>query len=152
MKCPYCNHQDTRVTDSRAMEDDEVIRRRRLCDKCSEKFTTYERVDTIPLIVIKRSGVREVFDRTKLFNGIMKSCNKRPISISQIESVVSEIQNHVLNSMSKEIESKEIGDLVMPKLKEIDEVSYVRFASVYRQFKDIDTFMDELSKLLREKE
>lgn len=151
MKCTYCNFEDTKVIDSRTMEENTAIRRRRLCEKCGERFTTYERIDTIPLAVIKRNGAREGFDRTKLLNGIIKSCNKRPVSMHQMENIVSEIENSVLNSLTKEIESQEIGEMVMMSLKEVDEVAYVRFASVYKQFKDIDTFMSELSKLIQDK-
>lgn len=151
MRCPFCGNIDSKVTDSRAMEESTVIRRRRICETCSEKFTTYERLDTIPLTVIKRNGTREAFDRDKILNGIMHSCNKRTVTVEQMEEVVNEIESACLNSMKKEIETEEIGELVMNKLKILDEVSYVRFASVYRQFKDIDSFMEELGKMLKEK-
>lgn len=151
MKCPFCNNDDTKVIDSRGQDENSVIRRRRSCDGCGKRFTTYERVDTIPMIVIKRNGIRETFDKAKLLNGIMKSCNKRPITAKQIQEIADSIENAVISSMDKEISSKEVGEMVMEKLKAIDEVAYVRFASVYREFKDINTFMDELSKLLREK-
>ena len=151
MKCPFCNYGDTKVIDSRAQDDNATIRRRRLCEKCGKRFTTYERVDIIPMTVIKRNGTREIFDKNKLLNGIMKSCNKRNISVKQMESIVDDIETTIMNSMEKEIESQEIGNMVMDRLKDIDEVAYVRFASVYRQFKDINTFMDELEKLLHEK-
>lgn len=152
LKCPFCNNIDTKVIDTRTMEDNTAVRRRRLCEKCGERFTTYERIDTIPLTVIKANDTREIFDRNKLLNGIMRSCNKRPVSVEQMEKIVSDIESYFTNSMKKEIESKEIGKMVMNKLKEIDEVAYVRFASVYRQFKDIDSFIEELGNMLKEKE
>ena len=148
MKCPFCNNLDTKVVDSRAMDEKNVIRRRRHCEECEKRFTTYERIENVPIIVIKSNGDRETFDRDKLFGGIMKSCNKRPISLTQIEQIVDEIEN----SADREISSKALGEMVMDKLKNVDQVAYVRFASVYRQFKDIDTFMNELSKLLSENE
>lgn len=151
MKCPYCGKPDTKVIDSRTMDEGAAIRRRRLCEGCGARVTTYERIDMIPLAVIKKNGTREAFDRTKLMNGMIKSCNKRPVTMQQMDSIADDIELVVLNSVSKEIPTKIIGEMVMDKLKEFDEVSYVRFASVYRQFKDIDTFMDELSKLLNEK-
>lgn len=151
MKCPFCNYTDTKVIDSRAVEENNSIRRRRQCEKCEKRFTTYEKIDVIPIAVIKKDGTREIFDRNKLYNGIVKSCNKRPISMQTIDNLIDEIENKMLNSMDKEIESTDIGEIVMDKLKEIDEVAYVRFASVYKHFKDIDTFIDELSKLLQEK-
>jgi transcriptional repressor NrdR len=133
------------------MEDNAAIRRRRYCEKCGERFTTYERIDTIPLVVIKSDNTRETFDRDKILKGIMMSCNKRPVSVEQMEKLVSEIENSIMNSMKKEIESKEIGNMVMDKLKDFDEIAYVRFASVYRKFQDIDSFMEMLSKLLNER-
>lgn len=151
MKCPFCNFGDTKVIDSRAQDDNTVIRRRRICEKCGKRFTTYEKVDTIPMTVIKNNGVREIFDRNKVLSGIMKSCNKTSISVKQMEAIVDDIENSVMNSTEKEIESKEIGNMVMDRLKDLDEVAYVRFASVYRQFKDINTFMEELEKMLLEK-
>ncbi len=151
MKCPFCGNSDSRVADSRAMAEGTVIKRRRICEACSEKFTTYERLDTIPLTVIKRNGTREAFDRNKILNGIMRSCNKRTVSVAQMEKIVGEIESACQNSMKQEIETEEIGELVMNKLKTLDEVSYVRFASIYRQFKDIDSFMEELGKMLKEK-
>lgn len=152
MKCPFCNNIDTKVIDTRTMDDNSVIRRRRMCENCGERFTTYERIDTIPLTVIKANDTRETFDRTKILKGIMRSCNKRPVSVEQMELIVKDIENAINNSIKKEIESKEIGRMVMDRLKNIDEVAYVRFASVYRQFKDIDSFMDELAKMLKERE
>ena len=151
MKCPFCNNDDTKVIDSRSQDDNSTIKRRRLCEKCGKRFTTYERVDTIPMTVIKNNGTRETFDKNKLISGIMKSCNKRPITAKQISDIADDIENAVLSYMDKEIESKEIGSMVMDRLKKIDEVAYVRFASVYRQFKDINTFMEELAKMLNEK-
>ena len=151
MRCHYCGNADTKVIDSRAMDDGVVIRRRRFCESCSERFTTFERVDMIPLAVIKRNGSRETFDSVKLLSGIIKSCNKRPATMEQMEGIVKDVELTLLNSMRKEVESKEIGELVMDRIKNIDEVAYVRFASVYRQFTDIDTFADELKKLLQEK-
>ena len=151
MKCPFCGYDDTKVVDSRSQDDNTVIKRRRLCEKCDKRFTTYERVDTVPLIVVKRDGTREVFVKSKILNGIVKACNKRNISMSQMEILVDDIENVIMNSSSKEIYSEELGNMVMDRLKNLDEVAYVRFASVYRQFKDINTFMEELNKLLKEK-
>ncbi|NLK36849.1 MAG: transcriptional repressor NrdR [Epulopiscium sp.] len=151
MKCPFCNFTDTKVIDSRAQEDNSVIRRRRLCESCGKRFTTYERIDTIPLTVIKKDGTREIFDKSKLLGGIMKSCNKRSVTLEQIEALVDDIENTLIGAGEREVDSKRIGVMVMDRLKELDEVAYVRFASVYRQFKDINTFIDELEKLLHEK-
>ena len=151
MKCPFCNYEDTKVIDSRSQDDNTTIRRRRYCEKCGKRFTTYERIDTIPITVIKSNGTRETFDKNKLISGIMKSCNKRPITAKQIQEIADDVENAVMSSMDKEIESKEIGSMVMDRLKDIDEVAYVRFASVYRQFKDINTFMEELIKIMDEK-
>ena len=151
MKCPFCNNEDTKVIDSRSQDDNTAIRRRRYCERCGKRFTTYERIDTIPMTVIKNNGTRETFDKNKLISGIMKSCNKRPITVKQIQEIADDVENAVMSSMDKEIESKSIGNLVMDRLKAIDEVAYVRFASVYRQFKDINTFMTELNKMMAEK-
>ena len=151
MKCPFCSNLNSRVIDSRSMEDGAATRRRRICENCAERFTTFERIDTIPLSVIKKDGSREIFDAIKLLNGIIKSCNKRPITMRQIEEIVSDIEITVFNTMSREIDSREIGELVMDRLKVVDEVAYVRFASVYRQFKDIESFVDELTVLLKER-
>ena len=148
MKCPFCNHENTRVIDSRPAEDGNSIRRRRSCDCCEKRFTTYEKVEEIPLVVIKKDGSREVFDRNKLFNGMLRACEKRPVSIDQIEKVVTDIETELQNSLRAEIQTKELGEMAMKKLKERDDVAYVRFASVYREFKDINTFMDELKKVL----
>ena len=150
MKCPFCGEADTKVIDSRPADENTSIRRRRQCDKCNKRFTTYERVDTIPLTVVKSDETRESFDRGKILKGMLMSCNKRPVSVEELEKVVTSIENSFINSMRKEISSKEIGEMVMDKLKDIDQVAYVRFASVYRQFKDIDSFSEELKKLVKE--
>lgn len=147
MKCPFCSNMDTRVIDSRPSEDGTTIRRRRLCEECQKRFTTYEKVETLPLIVIKRDETREEFDREKLVERILRACHKRPVSIVEVEALVDEIENKALNNFNKEISSREIGEMVMDGLRELDEVAYVRFASVYRQFTDIDTFMEELEKI-----
>ena len=151
MKCPFCNFADTKVIDSRAQDDNSDIRRRRVCEKCGKRFTTYERVDMIPITVIKRDGTREIFDKAKLQNGIMKSCNKRPVTAQQIQKLVDDIENTLAGSGEREVESKQLGNMVIERLKDLDEVAYVRFASVYRQFKDINSFIDELEKMLHEK-
>ncbi|MPW25191.1 transcriptional repressor NrdR [Alkalibaculum sp. M08DMB] len=151
MKCPFCNHMDSKVVDSRPTEDGNVIRRRRECFSCTKRFTTYEKVEDIPLMVVKKGGQREAFNRNKIMNGIIKACEKRPISIKQIEDIVDSIEKEVYQSLEREVSSQFIGEMIMNHLKTIDEVSYVRFASVYRQFKDINTFMSELNKLLNEK-
>ena len=151
MKCPFCNFADTKVIDSRAQDDNSVIRRRRVCEKCGKRFTTYERVDMIRITVIKRDGTREIFDKAKLQNGIMKSCNKRPVTAQQIQKLVDDIENTLAGSGEREVESKQLGNMVIERLKDLDEVAYVRFASVYRQFKDINSFIDELEKMLHEK-
>ena len=151
MKCPFCNFADTKVIDSRAQDDNSVIRPRRVCEKCGKRFTTYERVDMIPITVIKRDGTREIFDKAKLQNGIMKSCNKRPVTAQQIQKLVDDIENTLAGSGEREVESKQLGNMVIERLKDLDEVAYVRFASVYRQFKDINSFIDELEKMLHEK-
>lgn len=151
MKCPFCGCEDSKVIDSRPTDEGERIRRRRECTDCGKRFTTYEIIETVPLIVVKKDNSREQFDRNKLYNGILRSCEKRPVSVDQIERMVDEIETTIQNSLEKEVTSKKIGELTMDKLKEIDEVAYVRFASVYRQFKDINTFVEEVSKLLQEK-
>lgn len=150
MKCPYCSFYDSKVIDSRPTEEGQVIRRRRECIKCGNRFTTYEKIEKIPLIVVKRDGNRESYDRNKVLNGIIKACEKRPVTVNEIENLVDEIEITLSNSLEKEVTSVAIGELIMNKLKDIDEVAYVRFASVYRQFKDINTFMEELKKLLKE--
>lgn len=151
MKCPYCSFEESKVIDSRPTDEGERIRRRRECMKCAKRFTTYEIIESVPIVVIKKDKSREVFDRDKLLNGMLKACEKRPVSISRLEQAVDEIVAEIHNSLDREITSIRIGELAMCKLKDIDEVAYVRFASVYRQFKDINTFMEELTKLLSEK-
>ena len=151
MRCPFCNQDNTRVVDSRPVEDTNSIRRRRLCDACGKRFTTYEIIENIPLYVVKRDKSREVFDRNKLTAGILRACEKRPVSVEQVEEMVTDIELTAQNGFEREITAEQIGELVMERLKKVDEVSYVRFASVYRQFKDINTFMEELNKLLTEK-
>lgn len=149
MRCPYCESLDTRVIDSRPTEEGHAIRRRRECDGCGKRFTTYEKVEEVFFMVVKKDGSREAFDRNKVVNGIVKACEKRPVTMSEIENIVSEIERGLNNMMEKEIESTVIGEVIMEHLKKLDEVAYVRFASVYRQFKDINTFMSEIEKLLR---
>lgn len=151
MKCPFCGDTESKVVDSRPTDEGTVIRRRRECTRCSKRFTTYEKIENVPILVIKKDGRREAFDSNKILTGLVKACEKRPVTMEQLESVVEEIEKHIYNSLRKEITSKEIGELVMERLKSLDEVAYVRFASVYRQFKDINTFIEELEKLLREK-
>lgn len=148
MKCPFCGEENTRVIDSRPTEDGASIRRRRQCDQCKKRFTTYEKVEAIPLVIIKKNQDREPYDRTKLESGIFRSCHKRPISIEKINNLVDEIEGAVFGLDEKEIPSSEIGSIVMDKLKDFDQVAYVRFASVYREFKDVNTFMDEIKKIL----
>ncbi len=151
MKCPYCGFDDSKVVDSRPADEGMSIRRRRECLKCLKRFTTYETVERVPLMVIKRDGSREAYDRQKLLGGLMKACEKRPVSQKQLEHVVDIVEQKVFGSLESEVHSKNIGELVMEQLRQLDEVAYVRFASVYRQFKDINTFMSELSTLLKEK-
>lgn len=148
MKCPYCGKENTRVIDSRPT-DDSSIRRRRQCDECGKRFTTYEKVETLPLIVVKKDNNREPYDREKIVAGIVRSCHKRPISITQINDMVDDIEGQIFNMGEKEIPTTTIGSIVMDKLKDLDEVAYVRFASVYREFKDVNTFMDEIKKILK---
>ena len=148
MKCPFCNHENTRVIDSRPADENNSIRRRRVCDECNKRFTTYEKVETIPIIIIKKDQNRETYDRTKIEAGILRACHKRPVSADGISALVDEIETEIFNREEKEIPSRVIGELVMNKLKDLDAVTYVRFASVYREFKDINTFMDELKKVL----
>lgn len=149
MKCPYCNQENTRVIDSRPAEDNNSIRRRRECDECGKRFTTYEKIETIPLIIIKKDNNRETYDREKIEAGVLRACHKRPVSANQITTLVDEVENEIFNMEEKEIPSVVIGELVMNKLRELDMVAYVRFASVYREFKDINTFMDELKNMLK---
>lgn len=148
MKCPFCSKENTKVIDSRPAEDNSSIRRRRQCDECGKRFTTYEKVETIPLIVIKKDDNREPYDREKIEAGIVRSCHKRPVSINQINDLVDEVETVIFNMEEKEISSSRIGEIVMDKLKDFDSVAYVRFASVYREFKDVSTFMEELKKIL----
>ncbi len=148
MKCPYCGFDESKVIDSRSADDGERIRRRRECLKCGKRFTTHEVIETVPIMVIKRDKSREPFNREKLSSGLMRACEKRPVSIETIDSIISAIEMKLQNSLDREVTSEVIGEYAMEYLKEIDEVAYVRFASVYRQFKDINTFMDELNKLL----
>lgn len=144
MKCPFCNQENTRVIDSRPVPDNNSIRRRRQCDECGKRFTTYEKIETIPLTVIKKDQSREQYERRKIQDGITRACYKRPVSVERIESLMDEIETEVFNREEKEIPSALIGEIVMDKLKDLDAVAYVRFASAYREFKDVDTFMDEL--------
>ena len=151
MKCPYCENEDSKVIDSRHTEDGRAIRRRRECEKCGRRFTTYEKIEEMILMVIKKDGSRQAFDRNKLLNGIIRACEKRPVSIAEMEKIVDDIERGLTNTMEKEVDSKLIGELVMEKLKDIDEVAYVRFASVYRQFTDVNTFVKEVESLLNNK-
>lgn len=151
MRCPYCDYYDSRVVDSRPTEEGQAIRRRRECASCLKRFTTYEKIEEIPLIVVKKDGNRQAYDRNKLLNGIIKSCEKRPVPIEKIEKIVDDIEKTLSNSLEKEVTSVEIGEMVMSELKDLDEVAYVRFASVYRQFKDVNSFMDELKSMLDER-
>ena len=149
MKCPYCNHPDTRVIDSRPADDGSSIRRRRSCDVCGKRFTTYEKVETIPMIVIKKDSTREQYRRDKIENAVLRACYKRPVSAEDIQVAVDRIETKIFSMEAKEIPSSQIGEIVMEELKGLDEVAYVRFASVYREFKDVNTFMDELKKILK---
>ena len=148
MKCPFCGKDDTRVIDSRPADDNTSIRRRRVCDSCGKRFTTYEKVETIPLIVIKKDNNREPYDRAKIEAGVLRACHKRPVSAQQITHLVDEVETEIFNREQKEIPSRVIGELVMDKMKDLEPVAYVRFASVYREFKDINTFMDELKEVI----
>lgn len=152
MKCPYCGYKESKVVDSRPTDEGERIRRRRECLKCGKRFTTYEVVETVPVVVIKKDRSRETFDRNKLLNGLLRACEKRPVSLDTLEKVVDEIQNTLQNSLESEVPSSRIGKYAMDRLKDIDEVAYVRFASVYRQFKDVHSFMEELSQLIKTKD
>lgn len=151
MKCPFCGYADSKVIDSRPAEDGTTIRRRRECLECQKRFTTYEVVERTPLVVIKRNGSRESFDRVKIINGIVRACEKRPVTLAQIEKIADDIEQEMRGRLESEVQSERVGELVMNRLKALDEVAYVRFASVYRSFKDINTFMEELSKLLLDK-
>lgn len=151
MRCPYCHSDDSKVVDSRPTEEGNAIRRRRECIACSKRFTTYERIEEIPLMVIKKDGNVQAFDRSKLLSGLIKSCEKRPVSLSQLEELADDIERQLQNNMVREVASEEIGNMVMERLKTLDEVAYVRFASVYRQFRDVESFMRELENLARDK-
>lgn len=151
MKCPYCGYSESRVIDSRPTDEGERIRRRRECLKCAKRFTTYEIIENVPIVVIKKDKSRETFDRNKLLNGLLRACEKRPVSVDTLERIVDEIETLLQNSLDREISSQRIGTYAMEKLKTVDEVAYVRFASVYRQFKDINSFMEELSKIISSK-
>lgn len=151
MKCPFCNNDESKVVDSRPTEEGCAIRRRRECNSCKKRFTTYEKIEETPLIIVKKDGNRESYNKDKMLSGIIKACEKRPVSFEQMEKMIAGIEKTLQNTLEKEISSKYIGELVMNHLKTLDEVAYVRFASVYRQFKDINTFVDELTKLLDEK-
>lgn len=150
MKCPSCSYNESKVLDSRPADDGGAIRRRRECLKCQRRFTTYERIEEIPIMVVKKDGSRQAFDRAKLLNGVMRACEKRPVAFAEMEGLVSEVESSLVSAMENEVSTTRIGEMVMERLKNIDEVAYVRFASVYRQFKDINTFMDELELLLKE--
>ena len=151
MKCPFCSFEESKVIDSRPTDEGQRIRRRRECLSCGKRFTTYEIIESLPIIVIKKDKSRETFNRDKLMTGLLRACEKRPVSIDTLDNMIDEIETTLQNSLDREVSSEKIGQLVMEKLKKIDEVAYVRFASVYRQFKDITTFLDEVSKLLQEK-
>ena len=151
MRCPFCSHPESKVVDSRPSDEGSSIRRRRECLACHKRFTTYETMESLPLMVIKKDGSRQTFDKTKLLNGMIRACEKRPVAFATLEDMANEIEQVLQNDMDREIPSARIGELVMERLKKVEEVAYVRFASVYRQFKDISTFMEELNKLLAEK-
>ncbi|MEL4105738.1 transcriptional repressor NrdR [Oscillospiraceae bacterium CM] len=151
MKCPYCGYSESRVIDSRPAEEGATIRRRRECLSCQKRFTTYEIMERVPLVVIKKDGSRQTFDKMKILNGMLRACEKRPVPLADLQKAVDEIEQDLSNSLEREIDSTAVGELVMKKLKTLDEVAYVRFASVYRQFKDLNTFMNELNKLLNDK-
>ncbi len=149
MKCPYCNDDNIRVVDSRSVEDSNAIRRRRQCDNCGKRFTTFEKIETIPLMIVKKDSTRVAYDRSKLEGGIFRACHKRPVSRTQIDELVNAVESEIFNMSDKEVTTSFIGELVMDKLKALDDVAYVRFASVYREFKDVNTFFDELEKIYR---
>ena len=152
MKCPFCGYTESRVIDSRTAEEGATIRRRRECLACQKRFTTYEIIERLPLVVIKRDGSRQTFDKVKLINGMVRACEKRPVALSSLEQIADDIEQELQSALEREISTTEIGEMVMDRLKDVDEVAYVRFASVYRSFKDINTFMEELTKLLKQKE
>ena len=149
MRCPYCGNEDTRVTDSRPVEETNSIRRRRQCDKCGKRFTTYEKIETIPLVVIKKDNTRQQYDRSKIESGVMRACYKRAVPIADIQAMIDRIEADIYNRGTGEIRSSDIGEMIVEGLKELDPVAYVRFASVYREFKDVDTFMEELKKIIK---
>lgn len=151
MKCPYCGFNESKVIDSRPADENSSIRRRRECLSCARRFTTYETVESLPVVVVKKDGSRQSFDRAKILNGMLRACEKRPVALADLEAAVDEIEQTIQNSLDREIRTSDIGELVMDRIKPLDEVAYVRFASVYRQFKDIHTFMEELGKILAEK-
>ena len=151
MKCPFCGYTDSKVIDSRPAEDGTTIRRRRECLECQKRFTTYEVIERMPLVVIKRDGSRQAFDKVKIINGLVRACEKRPVTMTQIETIAADIEQELRGRLESEVSSETIGEMVMARLKDLDEVAYVRFASVYRSFKDINTFMEELTKLLGDK-
>lgn len=152
MKCPFCSHEEDKVVDSRESKEGESIRRRRECLKCGKRFTTYERIDEVPFMVVKKDGRRERFDRQKVLNGLMRACEKRPVSIGKLEQIVNEAEGFVIDSPERERTTSEIGELIMDRLKKLDKVAYVRFASVYMDFKNVQEFMAELSSLLKSSE
>ena len=151
MKCPYCGHPESKVIDSRPADENASIRRRRECLSCAKRFTTYETVESLPMVVIKKDGSRQSFDRQKVLRGMIRACEKRPVHLAELELIADEIEQELQNSMEREIRTEDVGEKVMDRLRKVDQVAYVRFASVYRQFKDLDTFMAELNKLLAEK-
>ena len=152
MKCPYCGYSESKVIDSRPTDEGERIRRRRECLNCAKRFTTYEVIETVPVVVVKKDKSREAFDRNKLLNGLLRACEKRPVALNALEQIADDIEQELQSNLEREISTTEIGEMVMDRLKDVDEVAYVRFASVYRSFKDINTFMEELTKLLKQKD
>lgn len=149
MRCLFCGHLESKVIDSRSTEEGTTIRRRRECLECGKRFTTYEKIETIPMIVVKKDGLRETWDRDKVLNGILRACEKRPVTLADIEKLIDDIEAKLYNMLEREVTSERIGEMVMERLKELDDIAYVRFASVYRQFKDINSFMDELAKIIK---
>ena len=149
MRCLFCGHMESKVIDSRSTEEGNTIRRRRECLECGKRFTTYEKIETIPMIVVKKDGTRETFDREKLLNGILRACEKRPVTLADIEKLIDDIESKLYNMLEREVTSERVGEMVMERLQKLDDIAYVRFASVYRQFKDINSFMDELAKIIK---
>ena len=149
MRCLFCGHLESKVIDSRSTEEGTTIRRRRECLECGKRFTTYEKIETIPMIVIKKDGIRETFDREKVLNGILRACEKRPVTLADIEKLIDDIESKLYNMLEREVTSEKIGEMVMERLKALDDIAYVRFASVYRQFKDVNSFMDELAQIIK---